>query len=194
MARDLGDYEEAGAYFQEGLAIRLEVGHRFSITVSLEHLGDLALALGDYEAAKRHYNSSLEVYEGHGYVGFVTPHRGLGEVCTSLGDMEQAKKHFYAALEAATEAAAVPVVPEVLVGMAKLASKTGQNERAADLLAFVVQHPTSSLQTRKKAERLLAELGSRLPPEAIATAQERSKGKKLEEVTDQLLEIGVAEN
>jgi predicted ATPase/DNA-binding SARP family transcriptional activator len=188
VARDLGDYEEATAYCQEALAIRLEVGHQFSTAVSHEHWGDLALALGDYEAAKRHFNSSLEVYEGHGYWGFVTPRRGLGQVYTALGDMEQAQEHYYTALKAATEAAHVSLILEVLACMAQLAAKTGQNETAVELLAYVAQHHASTVQTRNRAERLLAELGSRLPPEAIAAAQERSKDKKLEEVVDGVLE------
>jgi tetratricopeptide (TPR) repeat protein len=188
VARDLGAYEEAEAYLQEGLAIRVEVGHQFSIAVSLENMGDLALALGDYQAARRHYNSSLEVYETHGYFGCVTPHRGLAGVCTALGDTEQAGKHFHAALKAAADAAHVSLVLDVLACMAQLAAKMAQNERAAELLALVVQHPASSLQTRNKAERLLSELGSQVPPEALATARERSKGVKLEEIVGGVLQ------
>jgi hypothetical protein len=72
--------------------------------------------------------------------------------------------------------------------MGQLAATMGHHERAVELLAHVAQHPGSSFQTHNKAERLLAELASRLPPEAIATAKETNKHKTLEEVVDQLLE------
>jgi hypothetical protein len=101
--------------------------------------------------------------------------------------MEQAEEHFYAALEGAVETAHVFVVLDVLVGMAQLAEKRDDNERAAELLAYVAQHSASSAQTRNRAQQLLAGLSSQLSPEAIATARERSKDRDIEEVTGRAL-------
>jgi predicted ATPase/DNA-binding SARP family transcriptional activator len=187
VARDMGDYAEAERLFREGLAIRREVGHQWSTAVSLEHLGDVALALGDYEEARRWYRESLDLHESLSWWGMVTPHRGLGEVYTALGDMEQAEEHFYAALEGAVETAHVSVVLDVLVGMAQLAAKREDNETAAELLAYVAQHSASSLQTRNRAQQLLTELSSLLPPEAIAAARETNRDKDIKEVTGRAL-------
>ena len=104
------------------------------------------------------------------------------------GDMEQAKEHLYTALKAATQAAHVSTILDVLASIAQLAARMGHQKRAAELLAYVAQHPASSFQTHNNGERLLAELRSQLPPEAIAAANERNQDKTLEDVVDQLLE------
>lgn len=189
VAHDIGDYEAAERLFQEGLAIRRELGDQWGIGLSLEHLGDVALALGEYEEATRRYEDSLAIYQDIEWLqGVALAHGGLGEVSSAIGDTQQAKQHFHAALDTAMQAWHISTLLDILMGVAQLVAKMGEHERSAEMSALVAQHHASSRHTQDKAERLLAELSSQLPPEAMAAARERSKHKKLEEVVDEVLE------
>jgi tetratricopeptide (TPR) repeat protein len=190
VARDMGDYAEAERYFQEGLAIRTEIGHRWSITVSLEQLGDVALAQGNYEEARRWYQESLEVSRGTERAAQMSEAlRGLGEVSSAQGDFEQARQHFRDALELemAGPVVYIPTILKVLFAVAQLAARTGDREKSAEWLATVAGHAASSARTRDRANRLLDELASQLPPQAMAAARERSEGKSLDDMVGEVL-------
>jgi predicted ATPase/DNA-binding SARP family transcriptional activator len=191
VARDLGDYEEAAQYFREGLAIRVQVGHQWSIADSLAHLAEVAFAQRDDEEARRLYQESLEV--GRGAEWLVRPTaalRGLGDVSVARGEFRQAQQHFRAALEAETavQGGHLPLILEVLVSIARLAAAMGKPAESAAALAFVAAHAMSHAQTSAKAERLLNELASQLPPPALAAAGERHAGRTLEEVVRAVLQ------
>lgn len=71
--------------------------------------------------------------------------------------------------------------------MAALLVKEGEKEGAAELLVLVLHHPAGTRPIKDRAERLLADLASQLPPKVMATARERGKGRTLEEVAEQML-------
>jgi predicted ATPase len=192
VARDLGEYEEANRYAREALAIRREVGHRWSIVISLLHLGDVAVAQGSYEGAQRWYQESLEVGRGGDPLGWpAEPLKGLGEVSSAEGDFKQARQHLRDALELAMagRGAYIPLILEILFAVAQLAARMGEREKPAEWLTYVADHAASTARTRDKAMRLLDELASRLPAEATAAAQERGRGKTLDEIVQASLEV-----
>jgi len=191
VACELGDYEEAEWYFQEGLAIRTEVGHRWAISVSLAHLGDVALAQGNTREARRRYRESLEAGRGVESLGWLAVSlKGLGEVCTAEGDFEQARQHFRDTLEQEMggQAVSVPLLFEVLLGAAQLAGRMGKSQKSAEWLAYVAGHTASSVQMRERAKRILNDLASRLPPDAMAAARERSRDRTPAEVVQAVLQ------
>ena len=75
---------------------------------------------------------------------------------------------------------AVTVALEGLVGMATLLTKEGEKERVVELVAYVLHHPASSGKTEERAEQLLSELESQLPPQAFAMAQERGRAREFD--------------
>jgi tetratricopeptide (TPR) repeat protein len=191
VAYDVGDYGAAQRYFEQGLAIRREVGHAWSITISLGHLGDVALAQGDYAQARRWYQESLEVSRGSELAKEMPEAlRGLGEVSTAEGDFEQARQQFRDALELemAGQAVYIPGILKVLVAVAQLTARSGEKEKPAEWLAYVADHAVSTAQLRDRAMRLLDDLASQLPPQAMAAAREMSKGKSLDDMVGEVLQ------
>jgi len=67
VALDAGDTAGAMAHFQEGLAIRRQLGDRWEESNSLDRLGDLARGLGHRNAARDAYLQSLAIRVGLGH-------------------------------------------------------------------------------------------------------------------------------
>jgi tetratricopeptide (TPR) repeat protein len=192
VAYDLGEYESAKRYFEQGLAIRKEVGHPWSIAVSLGHLGDVALAQGNGERARRWYQESLEVGRGGAPLGQVAEAlTGLGEVSSAEGDFEQARQHFRDTMELgmAGRVVYIPMMLKVLVAVAQLAARMGEKEKPAEWLAYVAEHAASTVQTRDKAKGLLEELAPQLSLESMDLARERSEDMTLDEVVQEILQV-----
>jgi hypothetical protein len=92
-------------------------------------------------------------------------------------------------LKLALEVGALPLVLEALAETTLLltASETGDKAQAAEILAFVQQHPASDKPTREKVERKLAGLATELAPEAMFSAQERGRARDLKMVVAEML-------
>ena len=59
MAQNGGDYEQAGEYYRESLALFRELDARYGIAHSLSSQGELALIQGDYSDARRLFAEAL---------------------------------------------------------------------------------------------------------------------------------------
>jgi predicted ATPase/DNA-binding SARP family transcriptional activator len=189
VARDEGDYEQARRQLEKGLAIRAGLGAQWEVGMSMLNLGSVALAIGDHEAAAQQYEDSLSIFQGLAWAsGLAMAHHGVGEVATAAGDVEQAWQHLRTALEVANQDRFVRVLPDILVGVARLRVRVGGYAQAAELLALVQHHPASTQYARAQASHLLAELAQHLAPESIRVAQERGAAAELEEVVAAVLD------
>lgn len=189
VARDEGDYGEAEQYFAEGLALRRQVGRAWDTAISLRHMGDAALGQGEHEVAARWYTESMHAFQSSAdRYGIEAAVAGLGEACLARGDVAGARRHLRTAVRAAALAGDDAEALKILAGIGSLLVSTGRDETAAGLLAAVTQHPTSTWATRSRAERLLGELATRLPVEALARAQARAADLDLDTVVAQVLE------
>ncbi len=176
VAYDVGDHDEAERFLQEGLAIREAVGNKWAISISLMHLGDVALARGHHREACRRYKESLKIGQGDLSLRSEAVKR-LGELSLAEGDLQQARQHFRETLEPAMrgQLASVPWVLETLVGIAQLVASMGKHQESAAWLTFILDHDASGAETRKRAQRLLKEMASRLPPQSMAEARGSSR-------------------
>jgi class 3 adenylate cyclase len=73
-----------------------------------------------------------------------------------------------------------------LVGVARMMEMDSRPEQAVELLALVLSNSPSDMVT-ERAQMLLDELESQLPPAVVIAAQQRGQAMNLEEVTQQLL-------
>ena len=83
----------------------------------------------------------------------------------------------------------VPLILEVLVGVALLRAKAGPREReqAAELLGLVLGHPAVHEDARQLADPVLAVLRDVLPPDELDAAMARGKALDLEQVVEEIL-------
>lgn len=187
VALNEGDYEEATDYFEQALAMHRQLGRTWETGFSLRHLGDAALARGDAQEALRCYRELLDVADGFEWMQ-VDAWRSLGEAYLALGDFAQAKEHLRTALDLAVQSEALDELLDTLRAVAQLAARRGKTEWAVEVLACTVGQPDSDVQVRAKAKALLANLAAKLPPQAVDAAQERGRGKAMDEIVQESLE------
>jgi tetratricopeptide (TPR) repeat protein len=177
VAYDLGDYTEAQRLFEEGLALRRAAGEAFTIAVSLGHVAGVALAMGDDARAEQALQESLGLEPDWAYALI-----RLGDLRLAQGNLPEALEHYRQALQIGMRRHDLPVVLDSLTGIAALRAQTGKTDGAAELLAFILNHPASEYATRSKARRLFDEVSVQLPPESLADAEARGQAETLEAV------------
>jgi hypothetical protein len=94
----------------------------------------------------------------------------------------EAYRYHHLAMRTAWETEQLPPVLDGVIGMAELELKRGQPQSAGQLLAFVIQHPSTCARDRDRARRLFVQLESQLAPEAIALAQKQQLGTVVEKI------------
>jgi tetratricopeptide (TPR) repeat protein len=188
VAYDEGEYETAMGYAEQGLALRRQLGRTWETGFSLHLLGDIELARGAADEALLRYRESLDVVEEFEWLQ-VDAWRSMGEAYLALGDLVQAKQHLRTALDLAVRIEALDELLNTLRATAHLAAETGETEWATGVLAHALSHPNSHPKVQAATKTLLADLESKLPPEAITAAQDRGRGKTLDEIVQESLEV-----
>lgn len=196
IARLQGEYRQAEQLHQESLTIAKETGEGRGIATGYGSLGWLAYMMEDYPKAEQLLRESLTHFQEIGYqLGIASTLCNLGYVACALSSdkYQEAREQFHQALTNATKIGARPVALNVLVGLATL-SVAGEPQdtekvRAIELLVLALHHPASERETKDKANRLLDQLVSSLPPESAAAALERGKTRKLDAALMEVLEI-----
>lgn len=188
VACQFGEYTKAKRLYQESLALHREIGDPQAITIPLNNLGYATHRLGEHAEAKRLYDECLAIQRTIGdRWGMANSLNNLGNVALALEEDQEAKAYLHEGLKTAMEIQAAPVAFGGVVGMAKLLAKTGQRERAVELLTCVFYHPAIDKETQDEAQQLLAPLRSELPPQVMEAAQRRGRATSLEAVVAELL-------
>jgi tetratricopeptide (TPR) repeat protein len=194
-----GANAQARKYYTQSLATYETVGARLTIGRVHSHLGDVALALYEHEVARTHHAQALASYQDFGFTWYVSPAawggcygvpvslQSLGDVALAMGDVDRARQRYREALEAANGQLFVELLLHLLLGPIKLFAREGNAERAVELAALARHHPEGIEETRDRAEALLRELRSALPPEAYAAAGARGQARDLEATVRELL-------
>jgi len=188
VARRGGDYTEARKTFRESLTLCREIGDQWGIVASLNNLGLTDLMLEEPLEARQRFQESLAICRQTGNQwGMVTSLNGLGYVACALGERRESWACFLEALGIGMDIWAVPALLHALAGMAELLERGGEEERAVELLSLVLYHPATYRHTGSHAEALLSQLKLQLPFHVVTLAQERGRGRKLDEVVKEIL-------
>ena len=164
-----------------------------------QHLGDVALALGEDEQAEKHHRQALACYKEEGAYWTVetSPIGGcwgipvslqiLGDIALAKGDRDEARRSYRQALQRAVDQPDPALNLHLLLGPVKLLDQEGQEERATELAALARYHPASVEETQGKAGLLLDALRAELAPDLFAAAEERGRERDLDETLSALL-------
>jgi len=195
LARDAagsGEYGEAEQIYREGLTIFKEIGNLHGVKLVLGDLGEVANFQGEYAEATQLAQECLTIsrkIDEPPSIGWAL--RVLGDAACGLGDLPGARRYHHQALEVATTIGQTYDLPVSLVGIAALLAAEGEKERALELLALVLHHPTSWQWAKDRAAPLIAELEAELPPDAVVAAKERGRARDLDAtVAELLVELG----
>lgn len=190
-AVDLEDYEAAKRFGEEALNIAEAIGDLgMRASISSWVLSRTAVALGNYAEAKRLAEQAVALFDEAGYfVGSATNYGQLGDIAVALHEFDNAKYCYQQHLEMFVEAhGQTPQTLETLLHFAGLFSAQGENERAAELLAFSLHHPVSWKRSQTEAGQLLAQLQKELPAEAFTAACKRGEALEFEKLVADLLD------
>jgi DNA-binding SARP family transcriptional activator/predicted ATPase len=189
--RHLGAYREARAHYELSLAMARESGNQQFIAGDLDGLGKVGLAEEAYAEAVPLLQESLAIRRQTG----MRPDEAntsvfLGCALRGLGDHRRAWDHICATLRIAAE---LPVVMflslDVVPAVALLLADRGEAARAVELYALASCYPqvANSRWHEDVVGRHIATAAETLPPEVVAAAQERGRGRDLEATVKELL-------
>jgi predicted ATPase len=181
----MGKGETAWQLYKQGLAIRRKINQPTGIGASLNNMGYYAYLHGDYQAARQLLEESLIIQRDVGdrfHIALCL--NNLGSVMGALNQKNISRQHYAEALQLALKIDVVPLALEVLAGLAKqlIHGDQAEQEQAAELLAFVHNHPASDKPTRDLAEEGLQTLADNLAPNVLSEARSRGSASELDAI------------
>jgi len=162
-AMQLSRYPEARGYLQESLSLVTPVEDPWNVGIACGNLGIIELAQENPSEARMLLQKSVSLLTDLGMLGdmaFYLTH--LGEAAAASGSADEAEHHWRDALRIAYEAQALPTLLANLIRLAHLHADRGDIPRAYQWATVVFDHPASGQDSKNRAEKLLAELGSKL--------------------------------
>lgn len=184
-AGEQNDYDAANHYFEESLAIFRSIGERRGTAMALDNLGVIAEFQADYPRAMRYYEDSLSLARVIGNRrGIATTLLNLGNVARAQGEAQEANTLYRQALQQAREIEAVPIMLEILIGLAALQT---DSVRALEWLGLVLNHPSLFEGTRKVAAPVLDNLRNTFSEENIQAGLARGQALDLNTVVAEVL-------
>ncbi|MDX1995607.1 MAG: tetratricopeptide repeat protein [bacterium] len=188
VAFELEDYTRAKTHYQTAKGIFSSIGDKRGSVTALNGLGNVGRMQQDYAYAAKVYEEVLATYRELGdRRGVVTALNNLGNATCELGQGREAWKYYRSALRDAMRMGVVPLVLDVLDGMAGLLVSAGDYEDAAELVGFILSHPSIEKQGQNVTQGLLTRLETELSADTLAAAQSRGRGQSLQAVAERLM-------
>jgi len=183
------EVERAAKLYQEALDIIPQSGSVEYRLQALTGLGWLAFQSREYGQARRYHEESMVLsrrIRDHRYT--IHNLNGLGRIALAQGDHVLAGRHFLAAVKEGLAIGAPPVVLDSLTDAGELFSQEGDPALGTRLTTLVLNHPAIHATTKKRAERLLERLETKMPAEGFAIACERGILDALEPTAEEIAE------
>jgi DNA-binding SARP family transcriptional activator/predicted ATPase/Flp pilus assembly protein TadD len=185
----LGEYEEAEEVAQEGIHIGREIGWRTGTGLALDAMGHLAFAQGKNEEARLHFAESVSLFQEVGDTyrlarGMVN----LGLSLFALNQVNEARENFNTALKLAYENKYISTTLCALIGLAAISAQQRGDSHALELVLFVLQHASSTQETKKIATQLRRDLESKLVQKEFEVVQQSAMLKNIDDFVRLFLE------
>jgi predicted ATPase/DNA-binding NarL/FixJ family response regulator len=183
------DFERARRTGQAGLELAEICGDLFLRAMFHAMRGSMVRELGDHAEAKQHFEQALKLLEELGQDSTIgSCHHELGLTAFFMKDYSHAVFHYQYCLRVfADMGGREHYLFSPLLSIAQLWVAVGRNEKAVELLTFVVHHPKSYEPRRVEAERILRPLQAQLPSQAFAEATECGYRLELDALVQELI-------
>jgi tetratricopeptide (TPR) repeat protein len=156
IAVALGDTRMGKTHFQSSYEIRHDFADPEGMALALINLGSLSFIERDLAESEDQFQRSRTIYlEINDKGGLAAANWGLGKIACEQGDFVRTQGYLREALQLAVAIDYRPVLFGLLVSIAEMLWRMGQQERPLTLLAFTIQNPKTDHETRKKAQTLL---------------------------------------
>ena len=189
IAQAQGALADARRYYQACHADFKALNHSLGMAAALTNAGYVAWKMGAYVEARQLHLESLEIKRQIGNQGSTANTlANLGEVACSMEDYPAARDYFREALSLAVEAQAVPLMLEILIGVAVLLLAEGGAEKAVEFLTLAATHPGAKRETQERAEARLHDAATILSPERVAQIRQQARALSLDGVVAEIFE------
>ncbi|MCU0612801.1 MAG: tetratricopeptide repeat protein, partial [Candidatus Eisenbacteria bacterium] len=179
---------DARDLLEQSLVIGRQTGDRSGTAYILNSLGSVALALGDSSEAAERCAESVGIFEDIGEQwGLALSLQGLADAQLARSNPEGALGALRQALALSSGLQADPLTADILLTWAVWYRAQGNVSRATELASHAATHPSTEVQTRDRAARVLSGLRAELPPEAYDAACAAGERASLETLIGSLL-------
>jgi len=145
-----GNTEKAVELYTESLRLARTVKDEYSMGITLVNLGDALASLGNYELSETYFQEAEGIYQNLAdRAGLAEVTRGRGRIAILVGDYSRAFDLMSAACLTAHELWVKPLTVLTIEGLAFIAQKQGDPEKAAILLGA-----SDSLRQKYKLPRI----------------------------------------
>ncbi len=182
-----GNYAQAVSYLREALTVFREISAPSELATALNNLGYLAMVQHQYPEARNWFEEGLAISRRIGdQWGTANVLANLGHIATVLHEPERARQLFSEAGRRAKTLGAVPLMLEIILGIAKLEAEAGALAYAAELFGLVMAHPALDTNIQAIAGPLLEELRAKLDEPTLSAAFAHGKTQQVESIIDKL--------
>jgi predicted ATPase/DNA-binding SARP family transcriptional activator/Tfp pilus assembly protein PilF len=183
LAGEQGDYPTARQMLIESVNEFSALGDQASTAWSLNNLGRVLVLMNEQPEARQLFEESLELFRTlsdlHGSSMVLL---NLGELALNAGDFATAEGHFREALDMARQVHTAPPALDALTGLAAVAAQAGEQNRALELVALVLEQPAAWKETIDWAERLYEQLTTQMPSVQASRIEARGRAQQWEEI------------
>src|SRR5262249_13012886 len=197
----LADYDAAKQTLHECLAIYQRIDKQWGEAHALRFLAAVAQAEGDLQQAKRLHQHSLVLFqEIDNALGATLALASLGAVSADLAQDQDALYYYRSALEMTLASQALPLVMQVLLGLAGMLLRSNAHRSAPALspdpatsfqhelgvafllLTFILHHPAANHEIKRQARADLVELATRLPAQLAGELHKQAQSQQLDDL------------
>lgn len=186
----LGNFDKAKQLLGESSAIAGRIGYK-SLQANVEgNLGHLMYIQKLYTEAEQHFTNAQTLFHDLGNVfGEAQTFNHLAVIKLAHNKGIEALPLLQTSLQLSNKINAAAVILSGLVGMARVWNGSGRRTEAAELLAFVLNHPAqkSDDEIEKEGRPVYETLEKELPPETFKAAVEKGQKRELTEVVAEAL-------
>jgi tetratricopeptide (TPR) repeat protein len=186
----MGNFEKAKQLLGEASAIAGRIGYKSSQANVEGNLGHLMYMQKMYPEAEQHFTSAQKLFRDLGNVfGEAQTFNHLAVIKLAHNNNAEALPLLQTAIQMSNKINAVAVILNALVGMSRVWNGSGRRVEAAELLAFVLNHPAqkSDDEIEKEGRPVYETLEKELPAEAFKAAVEKGQKRELSEVVTEAL-------
>ncbi len=182
------DFDEAERRWQTALQLYQEMGYNILAEAVRGNLGLTDYWQGKYAESRQKLLKVVSVYREAGLLfGLSGMLNNLGYPTTALKHYSEAEGYFREALTLAIQTENVVGKLDAIIGLANLAARAGQPERAIEWLAMAVNHPRLLDELKLFAESTLAWVESQVAPDLFAVVWQRGSTLDLDTVAVEIL-------
>lgn len=180
---ELKRYEEAKKAMQESIALCEQSNNRWGMGTAYRFLGLATLAEGQNVEAQVYFKKSLEIF-GEYFEGWdiALSLAYLGDAVRMSGNMDEARKIYLKSLRIALDAQSTPIALEALLGLAHLYAQLDEPERAFELSYYILNHPSSTQDTKDCASELALKTEKLLTNQQLHVIKENILNVSLEDI------------